>query len=300
MKSIPIICGPTACGKTALALSLATEYPIEIVSADSRQLVKYLNIGTAKPTIEERSLVPFHLIDLIEPGERYSAFRFINDASRAIEQIIHRDHIPVIVGGTGLYLRALTDGVVETEEQDMNIRQQLEEEYNQLGAEVLHNRLSQIDPVEAVRIHPNNRVRVIRALEIFMLTGKTKSELTATGTYRKSNFDFEYFCLTPKREYLYKRINDRVDFMVGTGLIDEIRLLIDRGLKEGMRKANIIGYNEILDYLEGKLSFEEAVSFMKQSTRHYAKRQMTWFRKQKDCKYFSSEDELVKELRLTQ
>jgi len=298
MHPITIICGPTASGKTSLALDLATEYPIEIVSADSRQLVRHLDIGTAKPTPEERARVPFHLIDLIEPGERYSAFRFISDASQSIDQILSRGRVPVIVGGTGLYLRALTDGVVEIEQGDMAIREQLERELVETGPEVMHNRLRQIDPLEAAKIHAHNRVRVIRALEIFYLTGKTKSEMAATGSYRKSDFEYEYYCLAPPRQELYDTINRRVGRMIEDGLVPELRSLVERGYLDKIRRANIIGYNELIQWQEGRRSFDDAVAAIKQNTRRYAKRQMTWFRGQTGCSFYETAAALRQKLRM--
>jgi len=178
---IPIVCGPTACGKTGIALELAPSYPLEIVSADSRQVVRHLDIGTAKPTAEERAIAPHHLIDLIEPGQRYTAFRFIDEATAAIDSILAREHVPVVVGGTGLYLRALTDGVVEIENDDLGIRERLERDMEELGPEAMHERLQSIDPLEAAAVHPHNTVRVIRALEICHLTGRGKAELVTTG-----------------------------------------------------------------------------------------------------------------------
>ncbi len=298
MHPIPIICGPTASGKTSLTLELANEYPIEIVSADSRQLVRHLDIGTAKPTPEERARVPFHLIDLIEPGERYSAFRFINDASHAIEQILKQSRIPVVVGGTGLYLRALTDGVVEIEQGDMVVREQLEREMSEDGPQVMYDRLKQIDPLEAAKIHPHNRVRVIRALEIFYLTGKSKSEMTATGGYRRPDYQFEYYCLAPLRPELYGTINRRVDQMIEAGLVAELESLLARGYLEKIRRANIIGYNELIQWQEGRVSLEEAVATIKQNTRRYAKRQMTWFRGQATCPMYETVTALRQKLRL--
>lgn len=298
MHPIPIICGSTASGKTSLALDLATEYPIEIVSADSRQMVRYLDIGTAKPTPAERARVRFHLIDLIEPGERYSAFRFIIDASQAIEQILKREHMPVIVGGTGLYLRALTDGVVEIEPGDLAIREQLERELAEVGPQAMYEKLRQIDPLEAAKTHPNNRVRVIRALEIFYLTGKTKSEMTATGGYRKPDYQFDYYCLAPPRPELYEAINRRVDEMMTSGLVAELQSLVERGHLEQIRRANIIGYNELIQCLEGRVLLDEAVAAIKQNTRRYAKRQMTWFRGQTGCKFYETAVELRHKLRL--
>ncbi|MEA2031419.1 MAG: tRNA (adenosine(37)-N6)-dimethylallyltransferase MiaA [candidate division Zixibacteria bacterium] len=290
--TIPIICGPTASGKTGIAVKLSHNFPVEVVSADSRQIFRYLDIGTAKPTPEECRAVDFHLIDIIDPGERYSAFCFIDDASAAISAILKRNHIPLVVGGTGLYLRALTDGVIEIDNDDLTIRKRLEQEMEHLGSLAMYERLEQIDPLEAVRLHPNNKIRVIRALEIFELTGKTRSELAVTGAYHKSEYSFKSFCLAPLREKLYQQINERVDEMMAIGLLTELKALIKKGMMEDIRKSNVIGYSELLDYLDGKYSVEEAVSLIKQNTRRYAKRQMTWFRHQGDSEFFESPEKL--------
>ena len=291
--TVNIICGPTGSGKTAAALQIAQTNQIEIISADSRQILKHLNIGTAKPTKEELAQVPFHLVDIIEPGERYSAFNFIDDSESAIDDILKREKTPLIVGGTGLYLRALTDGVVEIEEDDFSIRERLEKELEELGTEKMHRKLEAIDPLEAVKIHPNNKNRIIRALEIYHLTGRTKSELMTTGRYKKSKYKYRYFCLAPEREHLYERINQRVDIMLVFGLVEEIDELIKKGYKDKIAKANVIGYSEILGYFDGNFSLEEAVSMIKQNSRRYAKRQMTWFRKQQNLSFYDNAEDLI-------
>lgn len=296
VNRLPIICGPTASGKTAAALDLARRFRIDVVSADSRQMIRRLDIGTAKPTAEEQQQVRFHLVDIIEPGERYSAFRFIDYASAAIDECLRNDHLPLVVGGTGLYLRALSDGVVEMDREDMEIRERLEKECAEGGAERLYEQLKQIDPLEAAKIHPNNHVRLVRALEIFYVTGVSKSELAATGSYRRSKYTFVYYCLTPDREELYNRINRRVDAMVDQGLLEEVRQLAAEGLAEAVRKANVIGYNELLDYFEGDCSLEEAVLMIKQNTRRYAKRQLTWFRGQAGALFFPNAGALLESL----
>lgn len=290
---IPIICGPTGSGKTGVAVRLAASYPIEVVSADSRQIIRHLDIGTAKPTQQERDAVATHLLDLIEPGERYTAFRFIDDATAAIKNIFTRDKLPVVVGGTGLYLRALTDGIVEIEEEDMSVRDALEREMEQLGPAAMYEQLERIDPLEAARTHPNNRVRVLRALEIYRRTGRTRSELAETGHYRRSGFDFTPFCLAPQREELYERINGRVDGMMASGFLEEVRRLVDEGRAEAVRRANVLGYVELLDHLEGKYSLAEAVALIKQHHRRYAKRQLTWFRNQTAARFYESSDRLT-------
>jgi len=295
---VPIICGPTGSGKTAIAVELAGDYPVEIVSADSRQVIKHLNIGTAKPTSEERKRVRFYLIDIVEPGERYSAYRFASEAEKAISEILEREHIPLVVGGTGLYLRALSEGVVEIDEHDMQLREQLEKEMEEIGPEAMYEKLERIDPLEAVRLHPNNRVRVIRALEIFYLAGKTKSELVITGSYNKSDRSYSYYCLALPREKLYECINNRVDCMMTEGLLEELQCLIEQGKGEGIRKANVIGYAELLDYIEGNCSLDAAVAMIKQNSRRYAKRQMTWFRHQSGCRMYADAESLCRSLAL--
>ncbi len=295
---IAIICGPTGSGKTAAALELADKYPIEIVSADSRQIIRHLDIGTAKPTAEERSRVAFHLLDVIEPGERYSAFKFIDHANEAIRGILDRGKVPIVVGGTGLYLRGLTEGVVEIDQDDMSIRDRLETEMEQVGPEDMYGKLKKIDPIEAAKTHPHNKVRVLRALEIFYLTGKSKSELMTTGAYKKSSYDFQYFCLAPPREKLYEAINQRVDRMMADGLLDELRVLVSKGLKPAVQKANVIGYSELIEYLDGNFSLPEAVSIIKQNSRRYAKRQMTWFRRQSGCVFVEDKESLLEALNL--
>ncbi|UCC43288.1 MAG: tRNA (adenosine(37)-N6)-dimethylallyltransferase MiaA [Candidatus Zixiibacteriota bacterium] len=297
LTPITVICGPTGAGKTAAALELAEQYQVEIVNADSRQIIRHLNIGTAKPTAEERQQARFHLLDLVEPGERYSAYRFIEDASGAIRDILACGKIPVMVGGTGLYLRALSEGVIEIPRSDPTVRERLEAEMQELGPEAMHERLKQVDPVEAAGLHPNNRVRVIRALEILGLTGKTKTELAATDAYKRCEYDFDFHCLAPDRARLYDRINTRVNAMMAYGLLQEVQDLVNQGLRDGIRKANVIGYSELLDHLEGALTLDEAVEKIKQNTRRYAKRQMTWFRNQTESKFHQTTGSLLEAVR---
>ena len=296
---IAIICGPTGSGKTTTALEIAKRLPIEIISADSRQIIKHLDIGTAKPTQEELAQVPFHLVDIIEPGERYSAFNFIDDAEKCINQIIQRLNIPIIVGGTGLYLRALTDGVVEINQEDFSFREKLEAELEEKGTEYLHKRLEEIDPLESAKIHPNNKHRIVRALEIFYLTGHTKSELMTTGKYRNSKYNYTYYCLAPERELLYNRINARVDNMLENSFLKEVNDLISLGYKEKIQKSNVIGYAELIEYIDGNLSLDEAIAMIKQNSRRYAKRQMTWFRKQEELTFYDNSTELIEAIVLS-
>jgi tRNA dimethylallyltransferase len=292
--AVAIICGPTGSGKTAAALTLSRDHPIEIISADSRQIIKHLDIGTAKPTPEERRSTTFHLLDVIEPGERYSAYRFLVEAEAAINDVLSRGRIPLVVGGTGLYLNALTDGVVEIpEDPEGRVRSQLEADLDRLGVDAMHARLAEIDPDEARKTHPNNAVKVIRALEIFGLAGVSKTHLVASGSYKKSAHRYVSYCLLPPREILYEQIEVRVDKMMQSGWLGELQQLLANGQGESIRKANVIGYQELLGHLEGQYSLAEAVELIKQNTRRYAKRQVTWFRHQSDSRCFAKVELLL-------
>lgn len=294
--AVPIICGPTGCGKTAVAVGLAEQFAVEVISADSRQMIKHLDIGTAKPTRAEGNKVRFHLVDIIEPGERYSAYRFVAAANIALEQITARGKMPLVVGGAGLYLKALTDGVVKIDNEDSTIRDRLESEMEQLGAEAMFQRLAELDPDEAARLHPNNKVRVIRALEMCELTGRSKTELLAEARHLKSNWNFEYHCLLPDREKLYADIDLRVDQMIAAGWLDELQILMDQGWGEPIGRARVIGYVELLAHLEGRCSLDEAIDLIKQNSRRYAKRQYTWFRNQIDGHFYNNRPEMTETL----
>ena len=288
----PVICGPTGSGKTAIALEIAEKLPIEIVSADSGQMIRRLDIGTAKPTKREQQQVRFHLIDIINPGDNYTAFKFIDDADRAISEIIERNKIPVIVGGTGLYLKALSEGVFEIEAPNAEVRARLEDEMDKFGARAMYDRLKNVDPQEAANVHLNNKMRITRALEIYYLTGEPKSELIKSGRHKKSVHSIEYFCLLPEREKLYRIIERRIDKMLEQGFLEEINRLKKAGLEEPVQKMNVIGYNELLEHINGNTTFEKAVLLIKQNSRRYAKRQVTWFKHQIDGNYFSTPKEL--------
>ncbi len=290
---IPIICGPTGSGKTAVALALAEKSPCEIVNADSRQIIRHLDIGTAKPTVDERRRAVFHLIDIVEPGETYSAMRFLTDATRAINGIRQRGNTPLVVGGTGLYLRALAEGIVQLEGEDLSVREELQAEFDRLGNDAMYDKLLAIDPLEAAKVHPNNVVRVLRALQIYRQTGKSKSELMATGAYKSSGYQFQFFCLQPERARLYETIETRVDQMIQSGLVEEVKNLVVRELGPSIRRSNVIGYNEILDYMDKIWELDTAIAMIKQNSRRYAKRQMTWFRHQAECLFFAEPRSLI-------
>lgn len=277
---LPIVVGPTASGKSALALAIAEEVGGEIVSCDSMQIYRRMNIGTAKPTEEEMSRVRHHMIDVVEPWENFSCADYARLAEKAIEDIISRGKTPIICGGTGLYLDALLrGGLPEIADSDEDYRTELCALLERDGAEKLHSMLAEIDPESAAAIHMNNTKRVIRALEIYRTSGRKKSELDREN----SSLDGKYEPLAvglfyPDRQVLYDRINKRVDMMVEEGLLDEVRALESEGVFERSKTASgAIGYKEFLGYLRGEMSLEAAIEDLKMATRRYAKRQCTWF-----------------------
>lgn len=260
-------------------------------------MYKRLNIGTGKPSREEQDAVRHHVIDLIEPGESYSAARFVADASAAVTDILSRGKEPLIVGGTGLYLRALIDGLLELDEPSVQIRESVAREIAQLGAEQAWEKLRTIDPLEAAKFHPNNTVRLARALELFYQTGKSKSELIASGYHIRSPHQYLIHALVPERAGLYAAIEQRVDLMIKAGWEEEIRQLIDRGFGPKVALANVIGYTELLGHLEGRIDRSEAIARIKQETRRYAKRQLTWLRHQFSQSESERAELLLEELR---
>jgi len=273
--TIPALVGATAVGKTAVALELAEELGLEIVSCDSRQIYEHLDIGTAKPTREELRDRPYHLIDFIEPSQLYSAVRYREEAIATMTEVLGRGKLPLIVGGTGLYLKALSSGFFATPDASVPYR----EELTRLSSEDLHARLLRVDPESAAEIPVGNRVRMIRALEIRSTTGKSKSELKRTGTYPSDNWRFKVFWLTLDRKKLYQLINLRVDKMIRNGLIGEVETLSDMGYRNSPVLASTVGYREVLEHLEGKLTLDQCTQLIKQLTRNYAKRQITWFKR---------------------
>ena len=279
-KKIIAVVGPTASGKSALALELAKQYDGEIVSCDSMQIYKKMNIGTAKPTVDELNFVRHHMIDIAEPTENFSCEDYVRLASLAIDDICKRGKLPIICGGTGLYLDALLRGgnsapSVDTSEIRATLCARAEAE----GIEPIYRELMVIDPESAAAIHPNNEKRVIRALEIYLATGRTKSELDRESKAFESPYDATVAYLTfNNRELLYDRIDRRVDIMIEEGLIEEARMLLTEGVFEVNRTAaQAIGYKELFGFLEGRETLEEALDTLKRSTRRYAKRQITWF-----------------------
>ena len=282
-QKLIIIAGPTAVGKSGTAAALAREIGGEVISADSMQVYRRMNIGTAKITKEEMEGVPHHLIDVIEPFEDYNVVRFQQMAREAVGQVAKAGHVPILCGGTGFYIQALLYDIDFTEnEAQTSVRAELEELAKREGPEKLHELLSRIDPKAAEEIHAHNVKRVIRALEFHRLTGRRISEHNEEQKGKESPYNFAYFVLNDERQRLYERIDARVDEMLEEGLLQEVEGLKAEGLCRGMVSMQGLGYKELLSYLDGECSLEEAVRILKRDTRHFAKRQLTWFRRERD------------------
>ena len=280
MEDVIAIIGPTAVGKTAVAIKLVRSVGGEIVSADSMAVYVGMDIGTAKPTSEERKQARFHLIDLADPGKPFSVGDFQRIAHEAIDDIIRRNPPAVVVGGSGLYVRAAVDGLdTSIPAENRQLREKLAEEAKIFGNEHIHAKLAQIDSVAAGKIHPNNIKRVIRALEIYDATGRPPSELFDEDSKREPRYrQARFFGLTMRRAALYERIEQRVDAMIDAGLIDEVRFLLDSGVDPNLPSMQGLGYKEIVNYIEGIIEKDEAIALLKKNTRRFAKRQYTWFR----------------------
>ncbi len=282
-KKLIVLTGPTAVGKTDLSIKLAKKVNGEIISADSIQVYRHLNIGSAKITKDEMDGVRHHLIDVLDPKESFNIATFKCMADEAIADIYSRGKLPIIAGGTGFYIQSVLYDVHFTENQDDGYRKQLESLANEKGVDYLHEMLKNIDPLSAEAIHANNVKRVIRALEFNHQTGQLISEHNATESAKKSPYNFAYFVLNLDRKILYDRIDRRVDIMLKQGLVDEVRYLRDElKLNKDMVSMQGLGYKEILQYLDGEISLEDAIYILKRDTRHFAKRQLTWFKREKD------------------
>lgn len=272
-----IICGPTGIGKTSVAIKIAREVNGEIVSADSMQIYNYMDIGTAKPTPEEQSQVRHHIIDIVDPDENFDAAKFTHRAHEKIAELHTRGIAPLVVGGTGLYIKALTHGLFDARTVDLNIRKRLNQEAAIFGTAFLHNRLAACDPDASDRIHPNDTYRIVRALEMVEATGKTISKHQQDHGFTDKRYRVIKIGLKTERKALYDRINQRVDAMIEKGLVDEVKDLLNRGYAENLKSMQSIGYRHMADFLKGRLSWDEALRTLKRDTRRYAKRQMTWF-----------------------
>jgi tRNA dimethylallyltransferase len=283
-----IITGPTATGKTSLAIELARQYDAEIVSADSRQVYRYLDIGTAKPTPVQQKAVPHHLIDVVNPNEQFDGARFRSLALTVIQDILQRGKRVLIVGGTGLYLRALTRGLFAGPTADMALRTRLQKQEQSEGKGFLHRWLREVDPEAANRLHPNDTVRVIRALEVFLTTGKPMSYWQREHGFREHQFATLMIGLVCEREMLHRRIAERCQQMLKDGLIDEIRRVWNMGYDPELPVMQTIGYAQVKTLLHGQCSEEEALAGMTTETKKLAKRQLTWFRAEPDLQWFAS------------
>ena len=282
-KPLIILTGPTAVGKTELSIRLAKAIDGEIISADSMQVYRHMDIGSAKITQDEMAGVKHHLIDILEPGEEFHVVKFQSLAKEAMQSIYKKGKIPIIVGGTGFYIQSVLYDIDFTEsEEDETFRSRLEELAGKEGNEVLFERLRKIDPESCNIIHPNNIKRVIRAIEFYEKTGKPISEHNKEQHENETPYNFAYFVLDDDRAVLYERINKRVDVMLEAGLVDEVKALKDMGCTSNMVSMQGLGYKEILEYLDGEYTLDEAVYKIKRDTRHFAKRQLTWFRRERD------------------
>lgn len=289
-KPMVILTGPTAVGKTALSIRLAKEINGAVISADSMQVYRHMDIGSAKIRPEEMQGVKHYLIDILEPEEEFHVVRFVEEAKAALEEIYRNGQIPIIAGGTGFYIQALLYDInFDGQDCDADYRRELEQIAEEKGAEYLHQMLEEVDAESAKAIHANNTKRVIRALEFYHVSGKKISEHNETEHQKESPYNFAYFVLTDERERLYKRIEARVDAMMEEGLLDEVRLLKERGATKEMVSMQGLGYKEILAYLDGEISLERAVYLIKRDSRHFAKRQLTWFRRERDVIWFDKE-----------
>ena len=280
MDKIPIlvVAGPTASGKTALAVELAKKYNGEVISADSMQIYKKLNIGSAKPTLDEMQGIPHHMLDIIDPDETFSVADFVKMAGGIIDDIVRRRKLPILAGGTGLYVNSLIDDIdFSDESKDLSIRAELEGVLAEKGIDYMAEMLKEIDPVSFEKIHKNNTKRVIRAIEFYRVNGYPISRQVEESKKKESRFEPILLMIDRPRDYLYERIEKRVDIMLEEGLVSEVKGLMEMGLSKKNQSMQGIGYKEVLDYLRGFSGYEEMVRILKRNTRRYAKRQITWF-----------------------
>lgn len=302
MKDLIVLTGPTAVGKTSLSIDLAKAVDGEIISADSMQVYKYMNIGTAKITEEEKCGIPHFLIDEFEPDEEFNVTIFKNKVMGYIKDIKSRGKVPIIVGGTGFYIQSVIYDINFNEYgDDSNVRKKYEAMAETIGKSELHKKLALVDREYADSVSENNVKKVVRALTFFEMTGEKLSEHNKRERERRSPFDFAYFVLTMDRKKLYERIDKRVDLMFDMGLVEEVKALMAKGYDKSLVSMQGIGYKEVIDYLNGETSLEECIDIIKRDTRHFAKRQLTWFKREKVVTYidkdeFVSEDKCLKEM----
>jgi tRNA dimethylallyltransferase len=290
MAHVLAVVGPTASGKTRLSILLAERLRGEIISADSRQIYRYLDIGTAKPIPEDLHRIPHHFINILNPDQDYNAGEYGQQARLKIEELLKQNKLPILVGGSGLYVRAVIDGFFEGPGKNTEIREQLEEELHRLGREKFFEKLVKIDPISAAKMDATKVRRVIRALEVYYFTGKSISDLHSTQE-TKPSFNVMQFGLYWERKNLYKRIDRRADEMLEKGFVEEVRGLIAKGYARGTNAFNTVGYKEVIGSIEGNLTKEEMIKLIKQNTRRFAKRQLTWFRADKRIRWICVNEE---------
>lgn len=288
---VVVVLGPTATGKSQLGIELAREFDGEIVSADSMQVYRLMDIGTAKPPLSIREEIPHHMMDILWPDEPFSAGEFRRLGRQKIEEILKGGKVPIVVGGTGLYIKALTEGLLEGLEGDRGLREELHRQAEVLGSRGLWERLREVDPEGAMEIHPNDLYRVIRALEIYHLTGRPPSALRREHAFGDRPYHLLKIGLIRPREELYRRIDERVEGMIKGGLVEEVKGLLERGYGPDLPSMKAIGYREIVAYLRGEMTLEEAVRLMKRNTRRLAKRQLTWFKRDPEVHWFAYPEE---------
>lgn len=285
-----IICGPTGIGKTVVAIELAEKLGGEIISADSMQIYRYMDIGTAKPTAEEQGRILHHMIDIVDPDEDFDALEFARMAREKVMDLHHNGVCPVVAGGTGLYIKALLQGLFRTPPADPEIRKRLNLQAAEIGSSRLHERLKTVDPDTAARLHPNDTYRIIRALETFESTGKSISEHHQEHKFKDEPFIAFKIGLQRDRQMLYDRIDGRVDLMIEAGLVDEVNNLLGRGYSGDLKSMQSIGYRHMVEFIEGQLSWDECLRTLKRDTRRFAKRQFTWFGADPQIQWYAPEE----------
>ncbi|WP_020585864.1 tRNA (adenosine(37)-N6)-dimethylallyltransferase MiaA [Desulfobacter curvatus] len=290
MTKIITICGPTGIGKTGFAIALARELNGEVIGADSMQIYKYMDVGTAKPDERERQLAVHHLVDFLDPADNFDAKRFTLLADQAIADITQRGKVPVIAGGTGLYIRALIHGLFRGKPACPATLDKLNQTLEEKGGRALHEQLTKCDPKAAETIHPNDGFRIVRALEVFLTTGVPISQRRQTHDFKSDRYQSLTFGLHMDRKLLYDRINQRVDIMMSQGLLDEVKNLVTQGYSLELKSMQSIGYRHMGMYIKGEVTLEEAVRLLKRDTRRYAKRQFTWFKKEKDLIWIDAKE----------
>ena len=286
-EQIVALVGPTAVGKTELSLQLAQDLDGEIISADSMQIYKGMDIGTAKASTQERELIPHHMLDIIEPEEEFSVADYQEQVDQLIPEIVERNNLPMLVGGTGLYVKSLIEGFIFPDmETDWDLRDRLEEEAEEHGTEYVHDKLKEIDPKLADKLHPNDLRRVIRGIEVYRKTGKTSTHFKEKAKERPPRYQAVKIGLTRDREKLYERINQRVDLMMEEGLFEEVKELYESGCDLELKSMQALGYKQLINHFEGEYDLEEAIRLIKRDTRHFAKRQLNWFSRDDEIIWF--------------